>query len=514
MTTLRPVLGDQLSHSLASLADADRARDVVLMVEVADEATHVRHHKQKIVLILSAMRHFAQALRAAGWRVDYVSLDDPANTQGFDGEVRRALARHGATRLVLTEPGEWRVRAMMEGWARDLPIPVEIRDDDRFFCTRARFARWASGRKELRMEFFYRELRRATGVLMDGEAPRGGRWNFDAENRKALPRGYVAPPRRAFAPDAITREVVALVERRFARHFGDAQPFRWPVTRAQALEALDEFIAHRLPRFGDWQDAMKAGAPFLHHSLIAPALNIGLIEAREVCAAAEAALARGEAPLNAVEGFIRQILGWREYVRGVYWTFMPDYAATNALAATRPLPRFYWSGATKMNCLANAIADTRAHAYAHHIQRLMILGNFALLAGVAPAALEEWFLIVYADAFEWVELPNVHGMALYADGGRLASKPYAASGAYIDRMSDYCDACAYDVRKKAGPQACPFNALYWDFLDRNRAALAGNRRLDMPYRTLARMSEARRAEIAADARAFLDSLEPAREADY
>ena len=514
MTVLRPVLGDQLSRSLASLVDADPARDVIVMMEVAGEATHVRHHKQKIVLILSAMRAFAARLAAEGFRVDYVRLDDPANTHSFDGEMARAIARHAPTRIVATEPGEWRVETTMRGWEARFGLPVDIREDDRFFCSRRGFADWADGRKSLRMEYFYRQMRRASGVLMDGDEPRGGRWNFVAEHRKPLPAVYAPRPRLTFPNDPETSAVIALVETRFASHFGDARPFNWAVTRAGACAALDDFIAHHLPRFGDHQDAMAAGPPFLHHGALSPYLNIGLLEAREVCAAAEAALARGDAPLNAVEGFIRQILGWREYVRGVYWTFMPDYATSNALDAQRSLPRFYWTGETDMRCLADCVATTRANAYAHHIQRLMVLGNFALLAGVAPTALEEWFLIVYADAFEWVELPNVHGMALFADGGMLASKPYAASGAYIDRMSDYCGACAYDVAKKVGPQACPFNALYWDFLERNRARLAGNPRLDMPYRTLARMSEARRAGIAADAARFLASLEPTRPGDY
>lgn len=315
------------------------------------------------------------------------------------------------------------------------------------------------------------------------------------------------PPKRLrFEPDAVTREVLALVKTRFADHFGELEPFGWPVTRDDALKALDHFIDGVLPDFGDYQDAMKTGEPFLHHSLVSPALNAGLLTPREICAAAEAAWAEGRAPLNAVEGFIRQILGWREYVRGLYWLKMPDYAATNALEAKRKLPWFYWSGETEMNCLKQCIDETRIHAYAHHIQRLMVLGNFALLAGVAPAELEEWFLVVYADAYEWVELPNVHGMVLWADGGYLASKPYAASGAYIDRMSDYCGRCAYDVKAKAGETACPFNYLYWDFLIRNAKRLEGNPRLAMPYRNLTKMTPARRKEIAADAKRFLEAL--------
>ncbi|MCA3248401.1 MAG: cryptochrome/photolyase family protein [Azospirillum sp.] len=503
---LRFVLGDQLSPSLASLRGLDRARDTVLMVEVAAEATYVKHHKQKIAFLFSAMRHFAEGLRADGVRVAYVKLDDPANTHSFAGELARAVARMRPERVVVVEPGEWRVEQDMRGWEAALGIPVEIRLDDRFLCARTAFAEWAQGRKQYRMELFYREMRRKTGYLMDGDAPVGGAWNFDAENRKRLPARYKPPPRRRFAPDAITREVMALVAERFADHFGDLEPFGWAVTRADALLALEDFVRDHLPSFGDYQDAMKAGEDFLHHSLIAPYLNAGLLLAREVCDAAEAAYRAGAAPLNAVEGFVRQILGWREFVRGLYWARMPAYAATNHLDARAPLPDFYWTGDTKLACVREAVGTTRRNAYAHHIQRLMVLGNFALLAGVEPARLEEWFLLVYADAYEWVELPNVHGMALHADGGVLGSKPYAASGAYIDRMSDYCTGCAYDPKLKAGPKACPFNYLYWDFLDRNAGKLAANPRMGMPYRTLEAMTPARRAEIKADSAAFLAGL--------
>ncbi len=506
MKTLRFVLGDQLTPDLAALRGLDPARDVVLMVEVQDETTYVRHHKQKIAFILSAMRHFAADLRAAGIPVDYVTLDDPANTGSFTGELARAVQRHTPDRIVITEPGEWRVRQMIDGWAAEFSVPVQMLADDRFFCTLGEFAAWAEGRKQLRMEFFYREMRRKTGLLMTGDKPAGGEWNYDSENRKKLPSGYAPPPRKRFPPDAITHAVIDLVAARFPHHFGDLAAFGWPVTRADALKALDHFIDEALPAFGDFQDAMMQGEAFLHHALLSPALNAGLLTPREICAAAEAAWAEGRAPLNAVEGFIRQILGWREYVRGLYWLKMPGYSETNALKASRKLPWFYWSGETEMNCLKQCIGETRAHAYAHHIQRLMVLGNFALIAGIAPAELEEWFLVVYADAYEWVELPNVHGMVLWADGGYLASKPYAASGAYIDRMSDYCGGCRYDVKAKAGPKACPFNYLYWDFLMRNEATLRGNPRMAMPYRTLEKMSDARRDEIAADSRQFLDGL--------
>ena len=505
MSRLHLVLGDQLSHDLSSLAQL-QPDSVVLMVEVADEARHVPHHKQKIALILSAMRHFAAELRSMGVTVDYVTLDDPANTHSFTSEVVRAVARHAAQSVVVTEPGEWRVWAMMQAWPDILRMPVRILPDDRFFCALPEFSVLATARKAERMEYFYREMRRRTGILMDGDAPVGGQWNFDTENRKPLPKGARLPQRLRFAPDAITRAVLDLVAARFPANFGDLEPFGWPVTRDQALAALDDFITIALPKFGDVQDAMKTGEDFLYHSLLSPALNTGLLSPREVCARAEAAFHAGTAPLNAVEGFIRQILGWREFVRGIYWHLMPDYAQTNALQATRPLPDLYWTGETRMRCMAEVVSATRRTGYAHHIQRLMVTGNFALLAGLAPAEVEEWYLAVYVDAFDWVELPNTHGMVLHADGGRIGSKPYAASGAYINRMSDYCAGCAYDPKEKLGAKACPFNYLYWDFIGRHEARFARHTRMAMPVRTLRAMDPARRDTVRAEAKAFLDSL--------
>ena len=505
--SLRFVLGDQLTHSLSSLRGLDKATDVVLIVEVHNEATYVRHHKQKIAFLFSAMRHFAESLRGQGVTVDYVKLDDPANTGSFTTELERAVERHGSREVIVTEPGEWRVWEMMLDWRERFDVPVHIRDDDRFIASRDEFARWADGRKTYRMEFFYREMRRKTGLLMNGEEPEGGQWNYDHDNRKKLPAKLVLPSRTRFEPDAITREVLVLVASRFGNHFGDLEPFAWAVTREGALEALAHFVETCLDGYGDYQDAMKTGEDFLYHSIISPYLNAGLLTAREVADAAVAAYEKGKAPLNAVEGFVRQVIGWREFVRGIYWTRMPDYAATNHLNAKRNLPALYWNGETTMHCLKECVRTSRQHAYAHHIQRLMVTGNFALLAGIAPEQIEEWYLVVYADAYEWVELPNVHGMVLHADGGVLGSKPYAASGAYIDRMSDYCSSCSYDVKIKTGEQACPFNYLYWNFLIENEGQLAKNPRMAMPYRTLQKMTDARKQEIVTDSATFLESLE-------
>jgi deoxyribodipyrimidine photolyase-related protein len=459
------------------------------------------------VLVLAAMRHFADALRDGGVAVDYIRLNDPENTQSLRGEVLRAAARHDSERIVATEPGEWRVRADMATWHDGAGCAVEIRDDDRFLCDSRAFRAWADGRRAPRMEFFYREMRRHHDVLMEDGAPVGGFWNFDRENRKRLPPRVLVPGIPRFEPDATTRAVMDLVRERFAGHFGDIGGFCLPVTARDAAIALDDFIAHRLPAFGDWQDAMKTDSPVLFHGLISTSLNLGLLEPLAVCRAAEAAFRAGAAPLNSVEGFIRQILGWREFVRGIYWRHMPDYGRMNALAANRNLPSFYWTGETRMHCLAQVIGQTRKEAYAHHIQRLMVTGNFALITGLHPDAVDEWYLIVYADAYEWVEMPNTRGMALFADGGIMGSKPYAASGAYISRMSDYCGACAYDARDAIGARACPFNFLYWDFIARHADRFRGNPRMAMPLRSLERMAPERLSAIRTRAAAFLDAMD-------
>jgi deoxyribodipyrimidine photolyase-related protein len=498
------ILGDQLTPHISSLGDADPATSVVLMAEVASEASYVKHHKKKIAFLFSAMRHFAEELRAAGWRVDYVRLDDPDNSGSLLAEVLRAAERHKAAVLHVTEPGEFRVLTELQ--ALDEAITVKIHQDDRFIASHAEFESWAEGRKALRMEYFYRDMRRKTGLLMDGEQPEGGQWNFDHDNRKPAARDLLMPQPLRFEPDALTKEVLALVEVRFADHFGSLRPFWFGATRADAEAAFVHFLKTALPRFGDYQDAMLVGEKFLYHSVVSLYLNCGLLDPLAMCRAAETEYRNGRAPLNAVEGFIRQIIGWREYVRGIYWREGPDYVHRNALGATRPLPEFYWTAQTDMACLRAAIEQTRDEAYAHHIQRLMVTGNFALLAGVDPHELHEWYLAVYADAYEWVEAPNSIGMSQFADGGLLASKPYAASGAYIDRMSDYCGGCRYKVKLKTGPDACPMNYLYWDFIARHRDRIKGNPRMAQMVRTWDRFGDERKAEIRRDSEKFLVKL--------
>ena len=503
------VLGDQLSPTVSSLVDAVPGRDTIVMAEVAAEAAYVKHHVKKIALVFAAMRHFAHELQAAGHRVRYVRLDDPLNSGTLAGEVARALPGHA--RVVVTEPGEARLSREMSGWEADLGVPVEIRADSRFLCSIADFRRWADGRRELRLEWFYRDMRRKTGLLMDGDAPEGGQWNYDHDNRKPPKAGTRVPRPPVFAPNPATREVLDLVARRFAGHFGRLEPFGFAVTRADAERARDWFLAHALPRFGDWQDAMVQGEPFLWHSLLSPYLNLGLLDPLDLCRRVEAEYRAGRAPLNAAEGFIRQVIGWREYVRGVYWlmTEKGDYTRLNALDARQPLPAFYWTGDTTMACLSEVVGQTRDHAYAHHIQRLMITGNFALIAGVDPHAVHEWYLSVYADAYEWVEAPNTIGMSLFADGGVLASKPYAASANYIRKMSNYCDGCRYDPGERTGARACPFNFLYWDFIARHESRFAANPRMAFPVKAWRRFSAGEQAAIRAEAKAFLDTLAPA-----
>ena len=476
------------------------------MMEVRGEAEHVPHHRKKLIFLFSAMRHFAKDLEAGGYRVDYIKLTDDANTGTFNSELERAIARHKPDRIRVTEPSVHRVLEYVQGWEDRFGVPVTIMPDDRFLATKAQFSRWAEGRKQLRMEYFYRDMRRQTGLLMAGDDPEGGKWNYDSENRKPAKSDLFMPKPLWFEPDEITRAVIDMVKAQYPDRFGKADGFKYGVTRADAKAALDRFIKEALPRFGDYQDAMLTGEPFLYHSLISMYLNAGLLEPLEICRAVEDAYTSGHAPLNAAEGYIRQVIGWREYIRGIYWYKMPEYVDENALNAGRELPWFYWSGETDMHCLSESIGQTIEHSYAHHIQRLMITGNFALLAGVDPKALHEWYLAVYIDAFEWVELPNTLGMSQFADGGVLASKPYASSGAYINRMSDYCKSCKYNVKEKIGNNACPFNSLYWDFMARHKEKFSKNPRMGMAIRNLDKMDPEQVKAYRDKARQVLDAL--------
>jgi deoxyribodipyrimidine photolyase-related protein len=490
------VLGDQLDRSSAAFDGFDPKRDRVWMAEVAEESTHVWTHKARIAVFLAAMRHFRDALRAEGIEVDYTELATKPAAQE-PGTLAAALAaslarlrkaKQAPEKLIIVEPGEWRVQAAVAEAAPTAGLPLEIRTDRHFFTTRDEFAAHAQGRKQLRLEYFYRPLREKFGVLMDDGEPAGGQWNFDAENRGAFGKsgpGTLPAPMR-FVPDATTRGVIDLVNARFANHPGELADFDWPVTPADARAALDDFLEHRLANFGRYQDAIWTGEPWLYHSRLAQAMNLKLLDPRDVVAGAERLWRAGKAPLEATEGFIRQVIGWREYVRGIYWHFMPEYLDRNALGAEQPLPAFYWTASTEMNCLKDALGQTLRYGYAHHIQRLMVTGLFAMLLGVKPQEVHRWYLAVYVDAVEWVELPNTLGMSQFGDGGVMASKPYCATGAYIDRMSNACEGCRYDPKRATGPDACPFTTLYWDFLARHEKLLAKNQRMTMQLKNLGR----------------------------
>ena len=497
------VLGDQLNLADLEQAGLNPATDLVWMAEAQEESSVVWSHKARIVLFLSAMRHFHQELLANGYEVLYHRLDDnPHDT--LSGTLAADLQRLTIEEVVVLEPGEFRVEEALRQTCVQARLPLSVLPDGHFITDVDEFRAWSSGRKSLRLEHFYRHLRKQQGILIADGEPTGGKWNYDSENRQRFGRsgpGAIPGP-AGFAPDAITRDVIKLVNERFPDHPGKLDAFAWPVTRDQALRAMARFVDQRLPTFGAHQDAMWTGEPFLHHSLLSSALNLKLIGPRETIAMAEQAFDEGHAPLNSVEGFIRQVLGWREFVRGIYRVQMPGYLDMNALDARAPLPGFYWSGRTDMACLAAVIDQTLEYGYSHHIQRLMVTGLFALLFGVEPKQVHEWFLAMYVDAVEWVELPNTLGMSQYADGGILASKPYAASGRYIQRMSNYCKGCRYKPHKRLGEDACPFTTLYWDFLVKHQSRFAKQPRTANQWRHLEKMDRDEKTNIGEQADAL------------
>jgi len=504
------VLGDQLDDRSAAFDGFDPAADTVWMAEVSEEAEYVWSHKARIAIFLSAMRHLRDRLRERAYSVDYHALDgrgQPADSS-FATELAAAVKNLHPHKLVVLEPGEWRVRKMLAETANAIGIAIDIRTDRHFLCSTEEFGEHAEGRKALRLEPFYHEMRRKTGFLMRGGKPAGGTWNYDHENRESFgsdePRRIPAPA--SFPPDKITREVIDLVNRRFAHHPGTLDAFDWAVTREQAAQALHDFVENRLPMFGPFEDAMWSGRPYLYHSRLSSALNLHLLDPREAVAAAVEAYEAKHAAINSVEGFVRQIIGWREYIRGIYWRHMPGYEYSNELNAGLPLPWFYWTAETDMNCLREVIGQTLALGFAHHIQRLMVAGLFALLLGVDPHEVHKWFLAIYVDAVEWVEMPNVLGMSQFADGGLMATKPYAAGGNYISRMSNYCRGCRYNPAKVEGEDACPFSVLYWDFLARNRSAFKRNPRMNLQVANLDRQVPRRLREIRACAERIRESF--------
>lgn len=494
---LRIVLGDQLDREHPWWGEHSPEEDLIWMAEVREESEHVPSHRQRIALFLSAMRHFREWAEGRGWKVDYRRLEEKGNSQSLSGELGRALDRYEVERVEIVWPGEYRVGKALADLVRERGIVWKVHPDTHFYSTPGDFKKHAEGRKTLRMEFFYREMRKRHDILMEGGGPMGGKWNYDSENRRSFGKegpGEV-PDRLVCEPDKITREVLELVEREFPNHPGSLESFGWPVTPDDAEAVLEKFLEERLENFGPYQDALWKGEPWLYHSHLSAALNLKLIGARRVVEAALERLAPDHGNLSSIEGFVRQILGWREYVRGIYWMHMPGYLERNALGAGEPLPEFYWTGKTSMACLRDAIGQTLEHGYAHHIQRLMVTGLYSLLLGVDPVKVHEWYLSVYVDAVEWVELPNTLGMSQYGDGGLMASKPYVATGKYLQRMGNYCAGCRFDPAVSEGENACPFTTLYWDFLLRHEEQLSSNPRMTMQLRNLNRVGDKWRDRI-------------------
>jgi deoxyribodipyrimidine photolyase-related protein len=506
MRRLHFVLGDQLDRKAPSLRDCDRDTDVVLMTEVKQEAEHVPSHRQRTVLFLSAMRHFALQLAGDGFRVRYISLDDPANTHAFDTELVRAIGKLSPGLVTVIKPGEHRVEKIISDACAGAGIPLDILTDDSFTCSLDAFDTWAQGRTNLVMEFFYRQRRRELNLLVTDGKPEGGRWNYDKENRHAFKSPPWIPAPYTPRPDRITEDVCQLVARKLPVAYGSLDHFRWPVDRGQARRALKKFIEERLPSFGTYEDALWSGEPILFHSALSSSLNLKLLSPRECVEAAVRAYEKGAATLNNVEGFVRQVIGWREFMRGVYYREGPDYTQRNGLGQTGKLPLFFWDADTEMTCLHYCIGEVIAYGYGHHIARLMVIGNFALIAGVHPRAVHEWFLGMYVDAVEWVTAPNVVGMSQHADHGVVATKPYAASGKYIKRMSNYCENCRYDVHKRTGNNACPFNTFYWDFLLRHQERFRRNQRMKLVLRNIDSMDKAEKRKIAREAKALRKQL--------
>ena len=506
MKSIILILGDQLSHNISSLKRCNKDRDLIVMCEVMKECTTPKHHKKKIAFILSAMRHFSVELHNEGFDVCYVKLDDKNNSNSFKSEIVRISQQYKIDNIKVTHPGEYRVLEELKS-LNELNINVEILDDDRFLCSIEEFKEFTKSKKSLVMEGFYRYMRKKHNILMDeNNKPIGGKWNYDSQNRKPPKSGLKIPTHYQNKPDEITNEVIDLVNERFSDHFGDINPFYLGVTRDEAVLVLKNFIKERLENFGTYQDAMIENEDFMYHSHIGFYLNNGLLNPLEAIKLVEEEYQKGDVSINSAEGFIRQIMGWREYVRGVYWLKMPEYSELNFLNAKNKLPEFYWGGKTKMNCIKECVRSTKQNSYAHHIQRLMVLGNFALIAGIDPKEVNEWYLIVYADAYEWVELPNVSGMVLFADGGILGTKPYAASGSYVNKMSNYCKNCSYDVKEKLGEKACPFNYLYWNFLIENKDVLRKNHRMAMIYNVLEKFDEEKTENIQSDSKKFLNTI--------
>jgi deoxyribodipyrimidine photolyase-related protein len=505
--TLYIVLGDQLSLSYQFYENFDKSADRIWMAEAESESTSVWSHKSRIVLFLAAMRHFKKRLTEKKIPVIYHQLDQHEYAD-LQSVLQTDIIKYQPKNVVMIEAGDFSLQQKIIQATKSTGTPLTVLADTHFISDSQSFDNWAKGKKQLRMEYFYRYMRKNHNILMEDAEPAGGSWNYDRENRASFGKQGPAtiPPWPAFPPDKTTEQVIKLVEQYFPNHPGSLKHFDWPVTAEQADQALRDFIQHRLPAFGKYQDAMWTNEPFLYHSGLSAALNLKLLDPRKVIELAIDSYQKKRAPLAAVEGFVRQILGWREFVRGIYWRYMPAYLEHNALVAQNDLPHFYWTADTEMVCLQQSIQQSLDYGYAHHIQRLMVTGLFALLLGVKPKSVHEWYLAIYVDAVEWVELPNTIGMSQYADGGIVASKPYIASGKYIQRMSNYCHNCRYNPGKSTGADACPFTTLYWDFLQRHKDKFAKHPRTALQWRNLERLTKQEQREIRTQAVKFRDNI--------
>ncbi len=502
---IRLILGDQLNryHTWFS----EQSDDITYaFFECYDEATYAPHHIQKVVGIFAGMRAFASALQAQGHKVHYGSIGQTLPSLGEN--LNKLCTELNTQRIEIQQPDEYRVQEHLLG-LRENGLQIEVCSSEHFIADVEDFKAQFSGKKTLLMESFYRRMRKSTGIFMQGAQPLGGKWNYDASNRKALPKGHSIPPR--YFPDTDVSAIVEDIQQAnipTIGSLGNPKHFYWPTTPEQAKDIFHYWLEHDLPFFGDFQDAMARNQWAMYHSRISFALNTKMIDPLWVCQEVERAYhEREEVSINAAEGFIRQILGWREFMRGAYWMAMPDYEDLNYFNHSAPLPSWFWTGKTKMECMKQSIGQSLDHAYAHHIQRLMITGNFMLLAGIDPSEVDRWYLGIYIDAFQWVEITNTRGMSQFADGGWIATKPYVSSANYIHKMSDYCAHCPYDRKTRAEKDSCPFNALYWDFYERNEDQLGNNPRIGMVYRTLNKMKEADKVALRERARWIHDHLE-------
>lgn len=504
---LRLILGDQLNREHSWFKPMDANVTYVLM-ELRSETDYATHHIQKIAGFFAAMRAFADELIARNHNVRYIKLTDAHNQQSLEKNLLYLIEEKSYELFEYQLPDEYRVDQLLLGLIAKLNIPYASYDTEHFFSTRDELGRFFHGKKVFLMESFYRYMRRKHNILMDGDNPQTGQWNYDGDNRKKLPAGHRPPAPCLFYNNV--QDIADEINTTDIKTIGtiDAEYFLWPVNRQQSLEVLRFFLSECLPRFGTYQDAMTTTDWSLYHSRISFSLNTKMISPAEVIEGAiqEWNSRKTEIEYNQLEGFVRQIIGWREYMRGIYWNKMPEYASLNYFEHTAPLPQWYWTGNTKMNCLKHSIRQSLTYAYAHHIQRLMITGNFALLAGVQPDEVDAWYLGIYIDALDWVEITNTRGMSQFADGGIVGTKPYVSSASYIDKMSNYCGTCYYNKSKKTGDKACPFNSLYWHFYERHSDKLSNNPRIQMMYNIWNKMEPAKKADLLEQADHYLQNI--------